>query len=286
MEGGKHKEFRCPLCQRLSNCLVPFIDVAVDWIDSPVKYNTTQESDEAMADDKTYSTSLHDFLSSTKWWSSRNDNSMKWDGHCTFTAAKEDDKQRTSLSLLPQGLSTKKTKNIFGKRELMSAWNGLLKTPRFVHRRARGLTPDRSSSSDTSAFHSAETEKQTRVADVWRRFMDTVSDYALKADTKRLGEETLALDYGEFRHYLREKALYNKTDALHTELIDVSIPCSLFQYSLVSQSSALMLQWNSTPVACMSVFSSNFGVATPRAIKRKANCKPLVFDSMYVHFIT
>ena len=34
-EEEKSDIFRCPLCQRPSNCLVPFVDVGVDWIDSP-----------------------------------------------------------------------------------------------------------------------------------------------------------------------------------------------------------------------------------------------------------
>ena len=36
---GRRDEFRCPLCQRLSNCLVPFIDVGVDWTDVPNRSN-------------------------------------------------------------------------------------------------------------------------------------------------------------------------------------------------------------------------------------------------------
>ena len=88
MEGGKRKEFRCPLCQRLSNCLVPFIDVAVDWIDLPVDNKKTQETTTSeMPSDK--AAMVVDFLSSTKWWCSRNDKPMKWDGDCSFSLQKK-----------------------------------------------------------------------------------------------------------------------------------------------------------------------------------------------------
>lgn len=38
---GKRDEFRCPLCQRLSNCLVPFIDVGMDWIEHSTRVDGT-----------------------------------------------------------------------------------------------------------------------------------------------------------------------------------------------------------------------------------------------------
>eukprot|EP00560_Eucampia_antarctica_P003644 CAMPEP_0197839360 /NCGR_PEP_ID=MMETSP1437-20131217/42314_1 /TAXON_ID=49252 ORGANISM="Eucampia antarctica, Strain CCMP1452" /NCGR_SAMPLE_ID=MMETSP1437 /ASSEMBLY_ACC=CAM_ASM_001096 /LENGTH=268 /DNA_ID=CAMNT_0043448315 /DNA_START=27 /DNA_END=830 /DNA_ORIENTATION=- len=43
-DGGKKGEFKCPLCQRLSNCLVPFIDVGIDWIDSPTDHMRHDEN--------------------------------------------------------------------------------------------------------------------------------------------------------------------------------------------------------------------------------------------------
>ncbi len=33
LERGKRQEFRCPLFQWLSNCLVPYVDIAADWAD-------------------------------------------------------------------------------------------------------------------------------------------------------------------------------------------------------------------------------------------------------------
>jgi hypothetical protein len=44
---------------------------------------------------------------------------------------------------------------------------------------------------------------------VWRRLMDQICDVAYKADSKRLGEENLHDDFGEFRHYVTEKFAYN-----------------------------------------------------------------------------
>ena len=210
LEGGKRKEFRCPLCQRLSNCLVPFIDVGVDWIESPAHAtNETKAAESDMLLDNT--SSVHNFLSSTAWWSSRNDQSMLWDGHCSFSGA---DMKPTS------GISTKK--HVFGKKDLISAWNRVLRTPRLAQR-TRGSTPNRGSDSDLS-FPNLEPERQSqRAADVWRRYLDTISDTALKTDTKRMGEGNIS-DYGEFRHYFLEKAFYNKMNrAAGKESMDVSI---------------------------------------------------------------
>ena len=52
---------------------------------------------------------------------------------------------------------------------------------------------------------------------VWM-FLDQVS----RADLK-VGEETLFNDFGEFRHYLSEKAVYNKVNrGAGKEMVDVS----------------------------------------------------------------
>ena len=39
--------------------------------------------------------------------------------------------------------------------------------------------------------------------------MDQVSDITYRADGKRLGDESLHNDFGEFRHYIVEKYAYN-----------------------------------------------------------------------------
>ena len=185
LEGGKKKEFRCPLCQRLSNSLVPFVDVDVDWID-PLKSSESEKEIEIEPDES----SLHKFLSSSNWWSSINGEYI-WDGHAAFTDATE--KEISFPQLSKQGHFANKV--VFGKKDLILAWNRVLKTPR-LKQRSSSETSNRTSDSD--------------VSDVWRRFMDAVCDSAIKADTKRLGEDTIMNDYGEFRHYLYEKSYYNK----------------------------------------------------------------------------
>ena len=62
-------------------------------------------------------------------------------------------------------------------------------------------------------------------SDVLRRFMDQVWDVAYRADTSRLGKETLRNDFGEFRHYLSEKEMYNKDNRqAGKDIVDVSLP--------------------------------------------------------------
>jgi hypothetical protein len=112
----KRGEFRCPMCQRLSNCLVPFIDVEASWID-----DDTDEAQDAMnnrrkdtgssmfdmsddGDEESLgaasssssitqvrpSTKLHDFLSPddpTNWIL----DNAGWDGWCNFEVRIVDD---------------------------------------------------------------------------------------------------------------------------------------------------------------------------------------------------
>jgi hypothetical protein len=235
LEGGKRKEFKCPLCQRLSNCLVPFIDVGADWIETPqvqtLKTANETNPDESMVIDDSCVKSLHDFLSSTKWWSYRNKQSMIWDGHCSFRAYAHENEIQGPLV----------TKHIFGKKDLLSAWNRVLKAPRLAQRRARGSTSSRTSDSDLSLPNLEHERQSQKAADVWRRFMDTISDTALKADAKRLGEDVIVDDYGEFRHNLTEKAFYNKMNkAANKEPIDVSM--KLYRSILAFKCSSLFVE--------------------------------------------
>ena len=53
--------------------------------------------------------------------------------------------------------------------------------------------------------------------------MDQIAEISHRADLKRLGEKDLSRDYGEFRHYLVEKAAYNaENKAAGKENVDVS----------------------------------------------------------------
>ncbi len=245
LEGGKKREFRCPLCQRLSNCLVPFVDVAADWTDRILhkeyhtsKSSTSFSSDEGMQIDCSGDTekaqlgkadghdALHFFLSTSKWWASRNDRSVSWDRQCTFSVEKDDAKTSGLPYVSSPRQSLIKLQSKFGKKELISAWNSVLKTPRSVTRRVRSSSPDRSTTF-TYNPNVVSREKESN-SDVIRRFIDQVSDVAYRADMRRIGEENLFSNFGEFRHYLSEKAAYNvRNRAAGREMVDVSTRGSL-----------------------------------------------------------
>jgi hypothetical protein len=58
-------------------------------------------------------------------------------------------------------------------------------------------------------------------------------DQVSRADLK-VGEETLFNDFGEFRHYLSEKAVYNKVNrGAGKEMVDVSP--SVFRFGGVGE---------------------------------------------------
>jgi len=190
----KKEDFRCPLCQRLSNCLVPFIDVGMDWIDSPKGQLKSQ--DMAKLD---LNFSLNTFLSTTKWLESVSSPSKKSD--------------------LPV-----KSRRSISKKDLFTAWHAVMRPPRF--RRRQLSTNSNSLTSETTTKYSKfntgskNKEKFSGVTDVWRRLMDQLSNVSLRADWKRLGEDELSSNYGEFRHYYVEKAAYNKGK---NEKVDVSV---------------------------------------------------------------
>jgi len=249
LEGVKRREFRCPLCQRLSNCLIPFIDVGVDWVDSPTSSENApvlpsvfKSEEEPMSVDvmncnesvthlesSNDRLSLQDFLSSSKWWATRNDPSISWDGQCTFSERSDNNrKPSTDLPILSLPSSprnqVRKMQSKFGKKELIRAWNSVLRTPpRLVKRRAaRSFSTDRNSSIGSPVIPTLSEQKESNsVVDVLRRFMDQVSDVGHRADMRRMGEEDLFSDFGEFRHYLSEKAAYNKVNrAAGKEMVD------------------------------------------------------------------
>jgi hypothetical protein len=218
---GKRDEFRCPLCQRLSNCLVPFIDVGVDWIETPTCLSTTSSEITAMdvkSDENVRHTesvpsqyrSLHNFLSNTSWWVARHTDSFGWDGHIAFV---------DKLSLAPpessadDSQSRKPARKIrsLKKKDLYAAWNAMMRTPRYVRRRLRPRASllrneDAASVSGQDLSTGEESSGETLV---WRRFMDQIADIGYKADTKRLGENHLHDIFGEFRHFIVEKHAYN-----------------------------------------------------------------------------
>jgi hypothetical protein len=231
---GKRDEFRCPLCQNLSNCLIPFIDVGVDWIGCPSNFDSSamdiskaKTEDSGIVDSMSCETtidvnghlSLNGFLMSTPWWVSRHNKNIIWDGQCAFIDKSRDE----DINEKDEGNNTVDAapirRNVRGlrKKDLYTAWNAMMKTPRFLRRRLRpnqesnsgmisGVTrcPDSSSSRTSSS-----TPESVGETVVWRRLMDQVSDITYRADGKRLGDENLHSDFGEFRHYIAEKYAYN-----------------------------------------------------------------------------
>ena len=221
---GKRDEFRCPLCQRLSNCLVPFIDVGVDWIKckscspestSDDSFNMKTE-DESQKDTKTTQlATLNTFLNTTPWWVSRRNKNTLWDGQCAFVnrPAEAEEVPTESVAVSPPKMSRRKSVRPLRKKDLYAAWNAMMKTPRFVRRKlkAKGEATSLESHlgndlSTSNLFSSSDSAGETVV---WRRFMDQVSDITYRADGKRLGDESLHNDFGEFRHYIVEKYAYN-----------------------------------------------------------------------------
>ena len=143
---GDNGEFRCPLCQRPSNCLVPFVDVGLDWIESPTCLPVTHEG--------TAPFPLDSFLTSTPWWISRQKQNSLWDGQGAF--------------------------------------------------------------SDNSAPPSDGTEESGHVSGevtVVKNLMENLYGIAYDADAKRLGDQILQNDSGEFRHYTVEKHFYNNGES-------------------------------------------------------------------------
>jgi hypothetical protein len=226
---GRREEFKCPLCQRLSNCLVPFIDVAVDWVDHS-KYKETTTSVESMVTDEghidpsgSFKLSIHQFLMKTSWWVGRDDKSVVWDGQSAFisslsTQRDESIDSESNSDAKPRRRSIRSLR----KKDLYAAWSAMMRTPRFIRRKQ--LTR---STSDFTADQSHQVENfsstlQSNIVDdasnaetlVWRRFMDNLSDIANRADAKRLGELQFLQYCGEFRHYYTEKQAFNYRNRL------------------------------------------------------------------------
>ena len=245
---GRREEFKCPLCQRLSNCLVPFIDVGVDWVDPPLK-NDERDNEEFMKRDnkefmgvcmdldenacddsgmpeESTKLSLHRFLNTTPWWVGRDDMSVVWDGQSAFVAAppttREDIGDTDVSTDSSQPKPRRRSVRSLRKKDLYAAWSAMMRTPRFIRRRQVTRSPsamEGSGMSDTSL--STSVSQMSALEDtsmgetlVWRRFMDLLSDMANRADAKRLGEQHFLQYCGEFRHYYAEKHAHNTINRL------------------------------------------------------------------------
>ena len=98
---------------------------------------------------------LHEFLTTTPWWVARNDSSVVWDGQCAFISADAatdkgdmNESQDMDVDNRSPKMQRKRSVRSLRKKDLYTAWNAMMKTPRFMRRRLRSKT---SSLSDDAA---------------------------------------------------------------------------------------------------------------------------------------
>jgi hypothetical protein len=243
---SKKDEFRCPLCQRLSNCLIPFIDVGADWIDPASSASSAtqmemnklkSDGEDAMSCESTEGvgpSSSQKFLVSTPWWVARHNDTVTWDGQCAFVSNSNKSEpakteQRPGLSPGMSPIPRRRSVRALRKKDLYAAWNAMMKTPRFMRRKLRSKSESRTRNPSAQqnvqedlSLTPLSTDSAAETV-VWRRFMDQVSDITYKADGRRLGDESLHKDFGEFRHYIVEKYSYSLANKyVNKEPLDVS----------------------------------------------------------------
>jgi hypothetical protein len=216
--------------------LKPFIDVGVDWIDSPYCVSVglptgvklEHDAGKAKPDGSTqgrHPVPLHEFLSTTPWWMARHNDTVLWDGQSAFIEKSTDTSPGgTDASQKPV---TKRSGRSLRKKDVYAAWNAMMKTPRFVRRklRPRGRLSEEIAvaSREQDLAQLSDGEDSSGETIVWRRFMDQISDTSYRADSKRLGDEHLHDLFGEFRHYVVEKYAYNTANRFTgSEPLDVS----------------------------------------------------------------
>ena len=212
--------------------VMPFIDVGMDWIESPSLHNNIKNSepelqanvvssDEKMkfhAENPLFS--LHEFLQTTPWWVSCRNKNVVWDGHSAFV-------ESAPSNTTDDEISVRKPSRIrsLRKKDLYQAWNAMMHTPRFVRRKLRrSSSRSVNTENDSRPIPFPSGEESIGETVVWRRFMDQISDISYRADTKRLGDDHLHNLFGEFRHYIVEKYAYSTRRPVEIgESTDVSI---------------------------------------------------------------
>ena len=220
VDPGKNGEFRCPMCKRFSNCLVPFIDVDASWVQSqpfhpdhdaiPSRYYKFDDCGQKSIN------SLDRFLSPDSYIL----NNAGWDGRCNFRRS-----EVLTPEILPADKKTSETNKSrrrkvrsFVKKDFFSAWSLVMRSTRrkktsskLIHSM---LDAPQELSSDESLSGSME---------VFRRLSAQLLDIAYKADLKRFSEHDLT-HFGEFRHCLTEQIVYNAygRDQLLSQVYEVS----------------------------------------------------------------
>eukprot|EP00559_Dactyliosolen_fragilissimus_P000392 CAMPEP_0184873654 /NCGR_PEP_ID=MMETSP0580-20130426/41963_1 /TAXON_ID=1118495 /ORGANISM="Dactyliosolen fragilissimus" /LENGTH=1200 /DNA_ID=CAMNT_0027376583 /DNA_START=107 /DNA_END=3706 /DNA_ORIENTATION=- len=211
-EGGISS--RCPLCKRLSNCIVPFVNVPHDWI-------LKQNVDRSVS--KEDIVSLHSFLDRSKWWVSHNDKSWMWDNKYTFLPsenAKISSSHDNAISYhdtVGKNVESIQDSCVSEKKDIFLSWHRVFqRTQRFV------CGQSSRKKSDIPAHMSMEDDKineKATAVDIWKRLMIQLYDISYKADMYRLGEDELLQDAGEFRHHLKEKSTFEKGNLTFDELL-------------------------------------------------------------------
>ena len=198
-------EFICPLCTQLSNCLVPFVDIGTDWV---VEAPCTPRK----------SGGLHNFLNTSKWWTQRNDKSVIWDRRCTFIPLTKKSQIKKS--------SENKVRFFGSRKDLFLSWNSI-----FTRTGKYGKNQSQNDESLHEIIESKTSHGSGGLTKVWRNLMDQVSDIPSKADLQRLGEirilsqgeSTFINNFGEFRHYVIEKHVFNNLNRkAGNDMIEVS----------------------------------------------------------------
>jgi hypothetical protein len=162
-----------------------------------------------------------------------------WDGQCAFVAdnSQKEEEETNDAELKPSTKSPRRRSvRPLRKKDLYAAWNAMMKTPRFMRRKLRARSEitfdggNNADGTDTTSSQFAMSIDSAGETVVWRRFMDQVSDITYRADGKRLGDENLHNDFGEFRHYIIEKYAYNMANRFAgKEPSDVSTHAQLYQ---------------------------------------------------------
>jgi hypothetical protein len=201
VDPGKDGEFRCPLCKRFSNCLVPFIDIDRCWVESPQNC-----SDKGKKSDRGYEgdifvdemlksqniSSLHNFLSPDNFLI---DNSC-WDGRCNFHNFECPFTDKGGPEEYEPEASKMCRRRPFGKKDL---WSLVMRSPR-KKKKSPKLT--------SSVSHDLSNDELPGSSTVFRRLAEQLSDVAHKVDLRYINEHNLTY-FGEFRHHLTEQLLYN-----------------------------------------------------------------------------
>lgn len=191
----RKEEFKCPLCQIISNTLIPLVDLGATWACAPV-------SEEYKA------LTLEEYLTKSDFWALSPDFPLEWDGHSSF------------VSRSSQDGSVARTIRPLGKKSLYRAWSLAMKPPNFAPRPKVSVTG--ASGADNEMGSETFVEKDIIGESLlWRRFLDQLADQGVRGDLKRFEKlGGLLYDYGEFRHYLVEKRAYNPSPSLYQILLD------------------------------------------------------------------